>query len=172
MTSLVPGPRVRSGCPRQPWQPADLIGRRPCPSFTVCCLRRAAFFPAAPHLSSGEGAVRREKMLGETNVRTNIYTPRRWAGWPERDQPKLSQENGFDAEASSQRSTRPPPRRRSDRLTTRPAREPGLTGRSATSEPAEFEWPRRWERMSIWTGQVIVPGTAVRACEPGPPESA
>ena len=74
------------------------------------------------------------------------------------------------------KSSRPPPGRPeggSHRLTTRPSREPCLTGLSlAGDEPAAFDWPRAWERMSIGTARDSAPGTAAQLRGAGPPESA
>jgi hypothetical protein len=75
------------------------------------------------------------------------------------------------------KSSRPPPDRSHEegdnRRTTRPRREPCLTGLSlGGDEPATLEWPRRGERMRIGTGRGLIPGTAARPCGAGPPESA
>jgi hypothetical protein len=83
-------------------QPDALMGRRPWPLF----------------LNRGVTAI-----------------PRRWVGrGTERAQPKLSQVCGFDAQLPRRLPSSLPtpatawPSRRSQRLTTRPDREPGLTG--------------------------------------------
>src|SRR4029434_7270865 len=100
-----------------------------------------------------------------------------WVGRTERAQRKAVPSKRARCRSTLPSSTRPPPQRRlerrSERLTTRPDREPGLTGPSfAEVSPPLFEWPRTRERIRIGTGRGLVPGTAALLCGARPPESA
>src|SRR5215470_15977477 len=103
MTTRCPWTASPIGCPRpQPRQPAASMGRRPCPHYVRTTVCAAA-------------------------------APRRWVGGLNGISAKLPPENGLGAEAPSQIHPTPtgaPAQEGGVRLTTRPDREPGLTGPS------------------------------------------